>query len=135
MLYNNVKHRFPNQVTHVFRNLNNFRNYYDWQHNYAKNKVHNIARKPAAGTNNCGPPRKPSLPKRVRMLECWLQYLFFFHKMYKKVPAFHINCATVQYLQKKKIELIQSQKLSRIWEIVAGDLFWPVPVSNHVIVV
>ena len=70
MLYNNVKHRFPNQVTHVFRNLNNFRNYYDWQHNYAKNKVHNIARKPAAGTNNCGPPRKPSLPKRVRMLEC-----------------------------------------------------------------
>ena len=98
---------------------NNFRNYYDWQHNYAKNKVHNIARKPAAGNNKCG----------------WLQYLFFFHKMYKKVPAFHINCATVQYLQKKKIELIQSQKLSRIWEIVAGDLFWPVPVSNHVIVV
>ena len=113
---------------------NNFRNYYDWQHNYAKNKVHNIARKPAAGNNKCGPPRKPSLPKRVRMLECWLQYLFFPQDVQESTSISHklCNCAI---FTKKKIELIQSQKLSRIWEIVAGDLFRPVPVSNHVIVV
>lgn len=81
---------------------NNFRNYYDWQHNYAKNKVHNIARKPAAGNNKCGPPRKPSLPKRVRMLECWLQYLFFFSQdVQESTSISHKLCNCAIFTKKK----------------------------------
>lgn len=49
-------------------------------------------------------------------------FFFFSQDVQESTSISHklCNCAI---FTKKKIELIQSQKLSRIWEIVAGDLF------------
>lgn len=63
--------------------------------------------------------------------------IFFFSQDAEESTSIsHKLCSCAIFTKNpKKIEPIQSQKLSRIWEIVAGDLFRSAPVSNHVIVV
>ena len=70
-------------------------------------------------------------------MERRLRYHFFFHNMNMKVDQFVKGCKDCQlFTDKRTTEPIRQHSVpSRSWKKVAVDLFWPLPSSNHAVVV
>ena len=73
----------------------------------------------------------------ISSMERRLRSHFFFHDMKSKVMELVNSCNDCKvFVDKKTAEPLQYHKTpSKNWEIVAVDLFGPMPSSNHVIVV
>ena len=70
----------------------------------------------------------------ISSMERRLRTHFFFHNMQSKVIDFVNSCNDCKaFVDKKTREPIQRRKVpSKNWEIVAVDLYGPMPSSNHV---
>ena len=76
-------------------------------------------------------PGKSQIERRLRSH-------FFFHDMQSKVIDYGNTCIDCKIIadEKKSVEPLAQHKVpKKTWEVVAVDLFGPMPSSNHVIIV